>query len=255
MAEHTKTEQNIHLILSRMEDLADKAARTGVAVSKFLTPAEAHSVAEHFRHKRTGLSFDGAIDGAERVRAVFVNPDWGECARDELFTALKISYRQQDALSHRDILGALMALGIERDVVGDIVCGEGAATLVCLPELGGYITENLTKAGRVGVTVSAIGLDKLPVKQEELTIKTDSVASLRLDAVLCAAFGLPRTKAAELISSGRVNLDYQVCQQSAKELSAGALLSVRGFGRAKLMEIGGASRKGRIFVRIGIYGR
>ena len=98
-------------------------------------------------------------------------------------------------------------------------------------------------------------LEELPAKQEELTIKTDTVASLRLDAVLCAAFGLSRTKAAELTAAGRVNLDHQPCLQPAKELSEGALLSVRGVGRAKLLEAGGVSRKGRIFVRIGLYGR
>jgi RNA-binding protein YlmH len=73
--------------------------------------------------------------------------------------------------------------------------------------------------------------------------KTDTVASLRLDAVLCAAFGLSRTKAAELITAGRVNLDYQLCIQPAKELNEGTLLSVRGMGRAKLLEVGGVSKK------------
>jgi RNA-binding protein YlmH len=100
-----------------------------------------------------------------------------------------------------------------------------------------------------------IDLDELPINQEELTVKTDTVASLRLDAVLCTAFGLSRTKAAELIEAGRVNLDYHPCIQPAKELNEGALLSVRGLGRAKLLETGGVSKKGRIFVRIGVYGR
>jgi RNA-binding protein YlmH len=121
--------------------------------------------------------------------------------------------------------------------------------------LGGYITENLTKAGRVDVSVSEIGLNELPDKQENLAVKTDTVASLRLDAVLCAAFGLPRSKSAQLISAGRVNVDHQPCLQPAKELSEGALLSVRGLGRVKLLEIGGESRKGRIFVSLGVYER
>jgi RNA-binding protein YlmH len=238
-----------------MEDLAVKAAKSGWAASRFLTPAEARSVAEWFAHKRASLSFDGGFDGAERVRAVFVNPDWGEFERADLFTALKIEYRPQDALGHRDVLGALMALGIERNTIGDIVGGEHTATLVCIPEMSGYIIDNLTKAGRVGVSISEIGLDELPVRQEEMDIKTDTVASLRLDAVLCAAFGLSRTKASELIAAGRVNLDHTLCQQPAKELNEGALLSVRGMGRAKLLEVGGMSRKGRIFVKIGLYSR
>ena len=243
------------LLLGHMEDLAGKAVKTGCAASKFLTPTEAQSVAEYFKHKRAALSFDGGYESAERTRAVFLNPDWGECNRAEWFTALKIEHRPQDTLGHRDILGALMSLGIERDTIGDIIADEHFKALVCLPEMGGYIKENLTKAGRVGVTISEISLGELPVKQEELSVKTDTVASLRLDAVLCAAFGLARTKAAELIEAGRVNLDHQPCLQPAKELSEGALLSVRGMGRAKLLEVGGVSRKGRTFIKIGLYGK
>jgi len=107
----------------------------------------------------------------------------------------------------------------------------------------------------VGLDVSAIGLDEIPAREEELTIKTDTVASLRLDTVLSAAFGMSRAKAAELIAAGRVSLNHQVCLRTDKEVVEDSLLSVRGLGRAKLMEIGGVSRKGRSFIKIGVYGR
>ncbi|MCL2003455.1 MAG: YlmH/Sll1252 family protein [Oscillospiraceae bacterium] len=247
------------LLLAHMDDLAGKAAKTGWAASRFLTPAEQRDVAAHdARGRKTGevsLTFDGGYEGAERARAVFTNAEWGACERSGLFAALKLEWRQQDTLGHRDILGALMALGIERDTVGDITVAEHSAALVCLPELGGYIAENLSKAGRVGISVTEMGLDGLSAGLEELTVKTDTVASLRLDAVLCAAFGLSRSKAAELIAAGRVNLNHTPCVQPAKELGEGALLSVRGLGRAKLLEVGGVSKKGRVFVSIGLYGR
>ncbi|MDR0325803.1 MAG: RNA-binding protein [Oscillospiraceae bacterium] len=255
------------LLLGHLEDLAGKAIKTGCAASRFLTPAEQRDAALHFRHGRgrkgiVDITFDGGFEEAERTRAVFLNSDYakrtlgvGECDWDTLFAALKIEWRPQDTLGHRDILGAIMALGIERDTIGDIICEDRCATLVCLPEMSGYIAENLTKAGRVSVSVSAIGLNALPVRHEDLTLITDTVASLRLDAVLSAAFGLSRTKAAELIESDRVSLNHQPCLQSAKELTEGALLSVRGLGRAKLLEVGGTSKKGRIFVKIGLYGR
>jgi len=245
----------IEILLSRMEDLAAKAEKTGSAASRFLTPAEAQSVQSFYKHKRVSVTLDGGFDGAERVRAVFLNPDWGKYERADLFAALKIEYRQQDTLGHRDILGAIMSLGIERDTVGDIVVVGNTATVVCLPELSGYIIENLSKAGRVGICISEVSLKELLPSQEELEEKTDTVASLRLDAVLCAAFDLSRTKASELISAGSVSLDHQQCLQPSKEVNEGALLSIRGIGRAKLLDIGGTSRKGRIFIRIGRYKR
>ena len=90
--------------------------------------------------------------------------------------------------------------------------------------------------------------------EEELTIKTDTVASLRLDAVLSSAFGISRTKAAELILAGRARLNHQICEKTDKEVGENVLLSIRGMGRAKLLEVGGVSKKGRSFIKIGIYG-
>ena len=244
------------ILMAHINDLAYKAVKTGFAASKFLTPAESQSVSEHFVHRKDAiLNNDGGFKGAERTRAVFTNPDWGEYKRTDLFTALKVAHRSQDVLGHRDILGALMALGIERETVGDIIVDETVTALVCLPELGGYIMENFTKAGRVGLEVSAMILDELPDHEEELTIKTDTVASMRLDAVLSAVFDMSRTKAAELIAAGRVSINHQVCWRADKEVGLNSLLSVRGLGRAKLLEIVGLSRKGRSFIKIGIYGR
>lgn len=244
------------LLFSRMEDLAEKAVKTGCVASRFLTPAEAQSTAMYFKNKGyIKLRLDGGFENAERVRAVFINPDWGICERSRVFGALRISHRPQDMLGHRDILGAIMALGIERDTIGDIVSEEHSATVVCLPELGAYIIENLSKVGRVGVTVTHLSLDELPQRRENLAIKTDTVASLRLDAVLRAAFDLPRAKASELIIVGKVNVDYLPCLQPAKEIQEGTLISVRGLGRAKLIEVGGLSRKDRLFIQIGVYGK
>jgi RNA-binding protein YlmH len=248
-------EQNDFLI-GHMDDLAAKAIKSGCAATKFLTPAYAQSAKARFAHRHdVKLLLDGGYTDAERMRAVFLNPEWGEYDPVGLFTALRISYRLQDTLGHRDILGALMALGIERDTIGDIIAENPPAALICLPEISGYIVDNLTKAGRIGVTVTQIALSELPVKTVTMNIKTDTVASLRLDAVLCAAFGLPRSRASELISAGVVSLNHEPCLQPAKEVAEGDTLSVRGMGRAELSEIGGTSRKGRIFIKIGLYGR
>ena len=244
------------VLLAHMEDLTAKAVKSGVAASKFLTPSEAQSIAENFTQRRDiTLTIDGGFEVAERTRAIFTNPDWGEYDREKIFAALKISHRPQDTLGHRDILGALMALGIERETIGDIIANEQFTGFICLPEMVAYIIENLTKAGRVGIELSLIGLDDIPNSEEELTIKTDTVASLRLDAVLSSAFGISRTNAVELILAGRVSLNHKICEKTDREVGENALLSVRGMGRAKLLEVGGVSRKGRNFIKIGIYGR
>ena len=184
---------------------------------------------------------------------MLLNPAWGEYERKDLFRALNIEVPPQEAVGHRDILGAVLALGIEREIVGDII--ESPLALICLPELSGFITEHLTKAGRATIHLSEMDLCELSSRAEELSAKTDTVASLRLDAVLGSAFGLSRGKASALIETGRVSLNHELCQQTAKEVGEGAILSVRGMGRAKLLEIGGLSKKGRRCIKVGLYKR
>ncbi len=242
------------LFLRHIEDIAAKAQKTGCAASRFLTPAEAAAALRTNRHG-CELIFDGGFENAERARAIFLQPEWGRYAREEWLAALSIRCRDRDSITHRDILGAVMALGIERSVIGDIDADNSPVMLVCLPEMSGHILDNLKLIGRVGAAVSRVPITELPQRAENLLDKTDTVASLRLDAVLCAAFGLSRGEAAELIAAGHVSLNHVVCLQASKDVAEGALLSARGMGRAKLLQIGGISRKGRIFLRIGLYGR
>ena len=243
-----------NLLLGHMEDLAKKAIRTGCATSRFLTPAEAHTVSIHFtRRNETTLVFDGGYEGAERVVAIFTNPNWGIYNRVDIFTALIVNAPSHETIGHRDVLGAIMALGIERNTIGDII--ESPLSFLCLPELSGYIKENLIKIGRTGITLSEILLNDLTTRTENYTIKTDTVASPRLDAIVSSAFGMSRSKAVEIIESGRVNLNHEECLQPAKEVGENAIISIRGAGRVKLLEIGGTSRKGRLFIKVGLYGK
>jgi len=89
--------------------------------------------------------------------------------------------------------------------------------------------------------------------QDEIIERTDTVPSLRLDAVLGSAFNLSRTKAAELIAANRVSIDDQPCLKPSKELKVGTLITIRGIGSARLLETGGTSKKGRLFIKTGRY--
>ncbi len=239
---------------AHMEDLFARAEKIGLAVSKFLTPAEAAEVSRLFGSRRdVSLLLDGGFEQAERVLAAFVRPDWGEYVRTEQLAALRLDFRAADSLTHRDILGALMGLGIEREVIGDILCQTPPAFLVCLPAFCAFITDNLTKAGRAGVTVTRVPLSELPARTDALTPKTATVASLRLDAVLGVCFNLSRGDAGELIRLGRVTLAHVPCEQPAKEVREGDIVAAKGLGRAKIVSVGGLTRKGRVSLTIGLY--
>lgn len=242
------------ILLSRMDDLARQAEHTGAASSKFLTPGEVQIVRQQYQNRRDiSLVLDGGFEGAERQIAVFLNPDWGRYEREDILSLLRLDYRDKDALSHRDILGALMGLGLKREVIGDILCDGPPAYLACLREMAGFVKDNLSKAGRAGVRVTDVSKEETPARTETMKAKTITVASLRLDVLVSAAFSVSRSEAAALITAGRVSVDHLPCENTSKEIGEGAVLSVRGFGRAMLVSIGGKSRKDRIYVEIGLY--
>jgi len=213
---------------------------------KFLTPAEA---AEALRIFGSRISLEGGFKDAERVIPVFAE----NFAPEDYLAAIRLTFRPQDPLTHRDILGAVLALGLERSVIGDINLGEGQAHLVCLAHIADFIIENLDKAGKVGLRAEKIPLSALPEITKNLREQRGTVASLRLDAVLAEAFRCSRGAAEELLAQGLVQLRHEECRRGDVKVREGDIISVRGKGRVKLLQAGEASRKGRIWVTIGIY--
>jgi len=213
---------------------------------KFLTPAES---AEALRVFGPRITLEGGFKDAERCIPIFAE----NFDPEDYLAAIRLTFRPQDTLSHRDILGAALGLGLERGVLGDIVVGEGQAWLVCLAHISNFIVENLDKAGKAGLRAERIPLAALPEAAKALWEQRGTVASLRLDAVLAEAFHCSRGAAEELLAQGLVQLRHEETREGAVKVREGDILSVRGRGRIKLLRAGEISRKGRIWVTIGYY--
>lgn len=240
----------------RLCDLADNTARTNRQSSTaFLTPAESAEAMKfcRTRHDVTYL-FSGGFDGAERVRLFFL-PDYiseEDFPLDENITAIHAKCPFGNP-SHRDWLGSLMGLGIKREAVGDIFALGDEGYILCTPQIAGFICDNLTKIGRFGVKCQKVSLSDIRVPEPVFDVVSGTVASLRADTVLSLAFGISRTKAAELIRDGKFSLDHVEETSPSREICEGALLSLRGYGRARLAGIGGMSKKGRQFIEIHVF--
>lgn len=246
--------ENTSLLLTHMEDFARQAQKTGMAHSKFLTPTEAELVRQGYAGRRDVLcAFDGGFPEAERSIAVFTQPDWGIYERKQVLKALTIRFRPQDTLRHQDILGAILGLGLSRDILGDIYIQSGSAFTVCLASIADFIQTELRKAGRVGVSVLLGALSELPDLSPILEEKQLTVSSLRLDAVLSAAFNLSRSESGDLIRAGHVQVNHRECLSISGSVSCGDIVSVRGKGRFKLLAFNDYSRKGKPRITIGVY--
>ncbi len=230
----------------RMAELAQRAAKTGIAQRTwFLTPAQREQAEICARQAGVSLFAWGGVEDAERQVVTFADEDW---IPDWPVMCLNITWRAQyGALEHRDLLGAILSLGMDREKLGDIFVKEGAATVFALADMARYLEANLDRAGNVPVQVRL--LEEAPsVAQQEGTQMRSTVASTRLDALLGVAFRLSRGRAAELVSAGRVQVDFRPELRPDLKIAEGTTISVRGLGRAKVAEIGGRTKKDRISV-------
>jgi len=230
-------------ILPRLRDLERRRG-----AGSFLTPAQAMQAARAFGAR---VRLDGGFAQAERVVPIFDH----DAPREKHIAAVELRFRPQDALTHRDILGAVLALGLERSVLGDIAImqEQGQAILICLPHVVDFIIDNLAKAGKIGLQALRISLEDLPEAHKNIREEHGTVASLRLDAVLAEAFHCSRGAAEEYLRMGLVQLCHEECRKGSRLVEEGDMISVRGKGRIKLVEIGGETRKGRVWITLGHY--
>ena len=198
---------------------------------------------------RVDVLLEGGYEGAERRMARFAGV-WEDAFP---IAALKLEWPHQSAPGHRDVLGAVMALGLKRQCVGDIVVLEDCASLFAQQRMAEHIASALDSAGRTKLRVSVLTeLPRLePPKGAELR---GTVSSMRLDAVLGEGLGLSRTSAAGLITAGRVKLNHVPTERTDARVKQGDAISVRGYGRLAIAEIGAPTKKGRLPVLLIRYG-
>ena len=164
-------------------------------------------------------------------------------------SALEFKFRQADKLTHRDFLGALMSLGIERETVGDILVEDGRCVVFVKTEIADYIKSQISKIGRAGVKVSDADVSSLPKGRGEEE-KSVIVSSLRLDNIVAAISGASRKKTKNLILSGNVTLNFFECTNISKSVCEGDVLTVRGKGKFKINGVMGETKKHRIRISI-----
>ncbi len=242
------------LLLARLLDRLDTCrSHSYLTATRFLDPRERTLAEAAVRMSEASgeCVFFGGYEDAERVTALFF-PDYltPELAVAEAPLALlRAEKSPADTLSHRDYLGALMGLQIERAMVGDIIVHDSGADIFVLRELADFLLLHFDRAGRRRITLTEVPLSDLRRAAADEITGEGSVASLRLDSTAALIFSLSRTQAQEYIAHGQVYLNNRACLKPDHEVEAGDRITVRGRGRAQLTALGGISRKGRQFIR------
>ena len=245
-------------LLAHARDLLQTAANDGYLTHTAFLDLHQRSVLQALQRETgrdTDLFFFGGYPDAERTVALFVPRFFETETPEALFSAqpelqmlslLRFEKDRFSSLSHRDYLGALMGLGIKRELLGDILVDETGAFLVCLESVAAFLLEHLRSAGRATLTGRKADFFELSQREEKFTEQFASVASLRLDCVLGAAFGLSRTRASQAIEGGNVYLNSVQTLKPDAHVNTGDKLVLRGKGKAVLFEVRGESKKGRV---------
>ena len=273
-------DEDIRLLLSRLDDLVRKSGRGEAAVSSYLTPREAKYARIHLSsrlHAGTAVLWGGYPE-AERVRVVIL-PDYTEglvdptalmsdpvaalCSAglDDLADTLRdavcpVSVKGSGfrELSHRDYLGSVLGLGLERDAIGDILIPDAhSAILLTDSRVGDFLTSQMEKVATDTVKVSRLPEGTSLGGTRRLQPLNDTVASERLDCVVAALCNLSREKAQMAVRSGIVELDYEAVEDCSATVDAPAVISVRGYGKFAVHAFDGTTRKGRVRLVAGKY--
>jgi len=236
-------------LIKRAEDLSARCDKTNtITNSLFLTPAEQYGLHNWITRfpQPCKMIFHGGKEDCERKIAFFLPyyVDEEDFDVSEYISVIKC-HAGFGMPGHRDYMGAVLGLGIKREWVGDIWVIESDAYVFCQPSVESHILSSLEKVGRFGIKTSKISLEEVPIPQKVSVKESFSVMSLRLDGVLAGMFNISRTEAARLITAGRASLNYTETLKTDANVKVGDIISLRGYGKGRITELGGMTRRGR----------
>lgn len=246
-----------NILLKHFIDLSVAAERRNLhKYSNFLNLPEQDILQRGKREYAVPFETFGGYEGAERVMAAF----GGEDCYDTLEYPVSVIFCEPlnekfaTELSHRDYLGALMALGIERECIGDIVVNGKTALIYCISDMADYLAENLTGVGKTNVSCCVKkpeDVDNNTEKKFTELIKT--LTSERIDAAVAELVGCSRGAAAEYIAAARVFLNQRRCESNSAKIKPGDIISVRGVGKFRYEGIEYIGKKGTLHAKFSKY--
>lgn len=233
------------LVISKAKDtvyLSEK--RFSPAFYGFLNEHES-TLIQNAVHLDDSCMFWGGYDNAKRV--VFGS---GVKSTDEFpISALCFKYKSDYELSHRDFLGSLMSLQIDRSTIGDIIVNNGQAIVFVKNDIAPFIKQEVRKIGRVGVRITDYGLSDFTY-EDDFDEMSFTISSLRLDVFVSALCKISRDKACKLIESELVTINHQVQTSNSKTLCVSDVVTIRKYGKFVFAENNGFSKKGKIKVLV-----
>ena len=245
------------LLAKRLAELAERSYNTySFQFTDFLGLGE-QSIFESLKKELYGISYErfGGAAGAERIIIRF--GDEAELGYSEPFpiSCIKIAPKCEkfaEKLTHRDFLGAVLNLGIERSKLGDIVIVDNAAYLFAKNEIASFLTDSLVRVRHTDVVLRIV--DAPPASELYKTERQKiQISSERLDAIISKLFHISREASSLLFTRGAVFINGRICQSQSERVKEGEIISVRGYGKFIYRGVESESRKGKLNCTADVY--
>ncbi len=246
-----------HSFVDQMDDWISKVEeRFEDRWTDFLDPRQQYILQSLVRRSvDVYLQFDGGHADAERKRALLRNAVYENKPFENQVVALQVTSDDENIreLNHRDYLGSLLGIGIKREKTGDLFLWNRGCDLIVCREMSDYISMQLQQVKRVRVMVSPIALQDVHPLYIRTIEQSFSVASLRLDGVVSDIFRMSRSKIVDPIRAGNCRVNWRVVEDPSHSLEQGDVISLKGYGKCKIVACDQVTKKGRIRVTVAIY--
>ncbi|MYL46575.1 RNA-binding protein [Virgibacillus halodenitrificans] len=252
--QHFRKEEQpfIDQVMSWKEDVEQKFEHK---ITDFLDPREQQILLSLIGDTNDDINvyLDGGSQNAERRRAV-IAPFYERKEREAFqLSLLQASYANKFVnLTHRDVMGAFLSLGIKRKKLGDIFIGDGLVQIIAANEITPYVTANLTAIKKAKISLEEKPFSMVMEKKVNWLEQDKTVSSLRLDTVIKEIYNLSRKDAALFISKQQVKVNFKIEEDAKYRLQSGDMLSIRGKGRSKVVSINGSTKKDKLKITVAL---
>jgi RNA-binding protein YlmH len=225
----------------------DQVERTYIPkLTDFLDPREQQIVKSILGGFDEELKLDsfGGSPNSERKRMIIA--PFYEVIGEEHFeiSLLEATFQSKFInITHGDVMGAFLSLGLKREKLGDIFVSDGLIQLITSKEISPYVIMNLTSVKNASIELTEQDLNRALIPKANWVESTKTVSSLRLDTVVKEIYRMSRKDAQNAINKEIVKVNHRVVQDNKFMLEAGDMISFRGKGRSKLVSVDGQTRK------------
>lgn len=222
-----------------------------IRYTNFLSPSVYEIIKDYYIPDDFKVEFLGGINKSER-KIASIRPFYEDIdIKDLPIIAIEIEYSEKFSnITHRDVLGSLMSLGIKRETIGDIYIHDSFCHIIILKSIYEFLRINLKRLRKVNVKIKEISLKDIKFDEPDFNLIKTTISTNRLDTIIAKGFAIDRKTSKRKVNNMKVKVNHKVVDKPHESIKEEDLISVKGLGRIILFKINGLSRKDRLRIII-----